>query len=422
MTDATAPTPRGRLLGPNAVFATLSAGSAGLMLLLSAVISQARGADFFGRFSWALTLGMMGESLMDLGVHQITIRSIARDPSKASRLFHNSLSLKAITGVGMFVVMAGISFAATSDRDLRLACLVMLAVAVLRSYLLTIRGVLQGLERFGQDALVVIGDRVLILLLAGLAIAHGAGLIGLAGAFVLARAIAVAGALLLARRHTGGVRFSFDIALWRDIQRQALPIGMFLVVLNFYSYIDTLMLGVISTFNDTGLYSNAYRIYEGLSYVPGVLSALLTPRLSHLWSADKAQHGRIARRSVVGAAALGVGVGAPVWYLATPLLTIVFGPEASQATTALHVLLAGLTFVFVIWILHAVALSVFQERLLLRTTAIGAVVNAGLNLFLIPRYGRDGAALATVLGELMTMTLLLWGLRRVFRPAREQAS
>jgi O-antigen/teichoic acid export membrane protein len=182
------------------------------------------------------------------------------------------------------------------------------------------------------------------------------------------------------------------------------------------------MLGVISTFDDTGLYNNAYRIYEGLSYVPGVLSALLTPRLSHLWNADKVQHARIARRSVVGAAALGVTVGLPIWYWATPILMIVFGSTASQAATALHVLLTGLTFVFVIWILHAVALSVFQERLLLRTTALGAVANAGLNLFLIPRYGRDGAALATVLGELMTMMLLLWGLRDVFRPTREPAA
>jgi O-antigen/teichoic acid export membrane protein len=116
------------------------------------------------------------------------------------------------------------------------------------------------------------------------------------------------------------------------------------------------------------------------------------------------------------------GPAAPVWSWSSPLLTLVFGPAASQAATALHVLLAGLAFVFVIWILHAVALSVFQERLLLRTTAIGAIVNACLNVFLIPRSGRDGAALATVLGELMTMALLLWGLRHVFRPAPEQAT
>jgi O-antigen/teichoic acid export membrane protein len=422
MVEAVASQPRRPLIGSNAIFATLSAGSAGLMLLLSAFISQARGEDFFGRFSWALTLAMMGEALMDLGVHQITIRSIARDASRTSRIFHNSLSLKAVSGAVMFVTMAGISFMATADHDLRLACLVMLGVAILRSYLLTIRGVLQGLERFGQDALVVVGDRLLVLAMAGLAIYNGAGLIGLAAAFVLARVVALVGALLLARRHTDGVRFSVDVGMWRDLQREALPVGMFLVVLNFYSYIDTLMLGVISTFGDTGLYNNAYRIYEGMSYVPGVLSALLTPRLSQLWSADRAQHRRVAGLSVIGAAALAVAVGIPVWYWSSPLLTLVFGLAARQAETALHVLIAGLAFVFVIWILHAVALSVFQERLLLKTTAMGAVVNATLNLVLIPRYGRNGAALATVLGELMTMTLLLWGLRRVLRPTLEPAS
>jgi O-antigen/teichoic acid export membrane protein len=77
--------------------------------------------------------------------------------------------------------------------------------------------------------------------------------------------------------------------------------------------------------------------------------------------------------------------------------------------------------VFTIWILHAVALSVFKERLLLTTTAVGAAVNAGLNLFLIPRYGRNGAAAATLLGELLTMVLLCWGLRAALWPAKERA-
>jgi O-antigen/teichoic acid export membrane protein len=90
----------------------------------------------------------------------------------------------------------------------------------------------------------------------------------------------------------------------------------------------------------------------------------------------------------------------------------VFGAPAANAERALHVLLIGLCPVFLIWILHAVAISVFKERLLLTTTSIGAAVNAALNLWLIPRYGRDGAAVATVIGEVLTLTLLIWGLRQ----------
>jgi O-antigen/teichoic acid export membrane protein len=409
------------LLGANAVFATLSAASALLLLLLQGFMTQRLGEEVFGRFQWILTLSMLGEALMDFGVHQLMIRSIARDRSQTPRLFHNSLALKGATGAVMFATLAAVAFALAPDVDLWTASLVMLGVAILRSYLLTIRGIFQGLERFGYDCLVVVGDRLLVVIIAAAAISEGHGLLGLALAFVAARVVAVGIALLLVRRHAGGVRLDFDFALWRELQRQALPIGMFLVVLNFYSYIDTLMLGVMSTFVDTGLYGNAYRLYEGLSYMPAILSALLTPRLANLWSVDRARHLRLARASLAGAAGLAVVTAVPVWLLSRPLLVLVFGSAAAESTTALHVLLAGLAFVFTIWILHAVALSVFKERLLLTTTAVGAAVNAGLNFFLIPRYGRNGAAAATLLGELLTMVLLGWGLRGALWPARERA-
>src|SRR5678815_4376752 len=137
MTDAGEVRRSIRTLSANAVYATLSAASAGLLLVLSALITRDRGEDVFGRFNWALTLAMFGEALMDLGVHQITIRSIARDPSQTPRLFHNSLSLKALTGAAMFAVMTALTLAVTPDPELRMTCVAMLVAAILRSYILT---------------------------------------------------------------------------------------------------------------------------------------------------------------------------------------------------------------------------------------------------------------------------------------------
>jgi O-antigen/teichoic acid export membrane protein len=55
---------------------------------------------------------------------------------------------------------------------------------------------------------------------------------------------------------------------------------------------------------------------------------------------------------------------------------------------------------------------------LLKTTVVGTIANVTLNAILIPRYGRDGAAAATVGGELLTMMILLWGLRAVLQAER----
>ena len=55
--------------------------------------------------------------------------------------------------------------------------------------------------------------------------------------------------------------------------------------------------------------------------------------------------------------------------------------------------------------------SVDRERLLLKTAVAGLVANVALNLYVIPRIGASGAALATVAGELVSLIVLVFSLR-----------
>jgi PST family polysaccharide transporter len=399
----------------NLLFSTISAGSAVLLLALATLIAHALGQDGFGQFSFALSLAMIGEPLMDFGIHQITIRSIARDRSVAPHLFRNSLALKALPGAAMFVVLGVFVFLWEPGHDLRIACLLMLGSAVLRSYVLTVRGVLQGLERFPEDSAIVVADRVLLLAAGAIALKLGAGLVGLAIAFVVARTIALAGAVLIARPHVGSPVPAFDTSVWWDLQRRAMPLGAFLTVLSVYSYIDTIILHRLTTDVETGLYNSAYRIYEGLSYAPAIISSVLTPRLSNLWKVDRAAHRALLRTGFVASLALAGLLTLAIWMVA-PFALRIF-PDAQPAAMALRILGLGLGFVFAIWILHALAISVFEERRLFQTTVIGAIANILLNFWLIPRFGRNGAAIATVAGEALTMCVLWMFLRRAMRPA-----
>jgi O-antigen/teichoic acid export membrane protein len=399
----------------NLVFSAISAASAGLLLVLSLLITNILGQEAWGDFSFALSLSLIGEALMDFGIHQVTIRAVARERGRASQLFRNSLALKALPGAAMFVVLTIVAIVLKPSPEMRLACTLMLASAVLRSYMLTIRGVLQGLEQFAADAVVVVADRGAVLLFGAIALWLGHGLVGLAAAFLIARVLACACALLVARRHVGPPQPEFDTAVWRDLQRRAMPLGAFLIVLNVYAYVDTIILHQLAGAFETGLYNSAYKTYEGLTYATAILSAVVTPRLSHLWSADRGAHLTLARRSLAASVALAVVLALAAWFLG-PFVLRLFGPEAPAATNALRILSAGLPFVFAIWMLHAIAISVFEERWLFRTTLVGSVANIGLNFYLIPLYGRDGAATATVLGELLSMAVLVWALRRVLWP------
>jgi O-antigen/teichoic acid export membrane protein len=216
----------------------------------------------------------------------------------------------------------------------------------------------------------------------------------------------------------GGVGLRYDREVWRDLHRTALPLGFFLVVLNLYSYVDGVMLGFMRTDAETGLYAAAYKIYEGLTYAPLAISTVLTPRLSRLFMADRSSHRRLALAWIGGSTLLGALVAVVAFVVAMPLLVFLFGSGFAGATSPFRILSVGLPVVFAIWILHAIAISVDRERLLLTTGLAGLAVNVGVNLFAIPRYGPDGAAVATVVGEIVSMAVLVTGLGMTSKMAR----
>jgi len=401
----------------NLAYASVSAASAGLLLILFIVAGRTLGDVEFGKFSFALALGTIFETLMDFGLHQVTIRAVARDRSQATALLHHTLGIKLVWGAVALAALAATATLLRPEWDVRVACYLLGGSLVLRSYMLTIRGVLQGLERFGWDSVVVAADRAVLLAFGAIALAAGTGLRGLAIAFVLARATALGLAAWLTQAQLGGVGLRFNRAIWRELQTTALPLGFFLVVLNLYSYVDGVMLGVMRGNVETGLYAAAYRTYEGMSYLPSIIASVLTPRLSDLFVSSRSEHKRIALTGLAGAVGLAVVVGITAYALAMPLIVWLFGGEFAPAASPFRILCVGLPLVFAIWVLHAIIISVNREGLLVKTALVGLAVNVSLNLYVIPRMGADGAALATVIGELVSMGILIGGAAAALRAA-----
>jgi O-antigen/teichoic acid export membrane protein len=425
MPDAGAPssgrtaTSRARFVR-NVGYSALSAASNGLLLVLVVVATRGLGGAY-DLFAYALILAKIGETLMDFGLQQATIRGIARDRAVARAVFTNSVSLKALTGLAVGIALPLVP--AVFNRDALWPCVLMLAGSILRSYVMTVRGVLQGLEQFGHDAAIEFGDRALMLIFGAAAVWMGAGVVGLSAACLASRGVSLAWAVAVAHRHVGAPVPAFDYARWRELGQLAAPVGAFLMVVTVFSYIDGLILEALKPrAGELGLYANAYKLYEATTYASSVLAAVLTPRLAHAWAHDRPAHATLARWGVAGAMALAFVVAALVWLLAPWTLGLLFGEAYRAATATLRILAAGLPFVFAIWILHAIALSRFDQRLLVIATVAGGVVNVVVNVALIPPYGRDGAALATAAGEAVAMAVLMWGLRDVlFGPRRGRA-
>jgi O-antigen/teichoic acid export membrane protein len=396
----------------NSVYATATASSAGLLLVLLLIAGRFLGPEDYGRFQYAMAVATIVETIMDLGLAHVTVRAVARDKSSASSLFGHVLGLKLVwvaAGLAILFIAAPIL---RRDPVVIKTCYLLGLSSAARSYFLTARGFLQGLDRFDLEAVAVFGDRVLLLAFGAGTLALGFGVLGLGVAFVVARAVTLTAVTLLLRGVLGGMTPTFDRQVWRDLQAAAIPLGFFMIALNLYNYIDTIILGVMRTNAETGWYAAAYRIYEGLTYPPSIIAAVITPRLSYLFVHDPAKVRRVLVAALAGSAALGIVLGGGTILLGGHIVRLLFGEQFDAAVGPLQILAGGALFVFCTWILHAAAIATNLDRRLLLTTIVGFATNVLLNLVFIPAWGIRGAASATVIAEALTVALLIAQLGR----------
>ena len=168
----------------------------------------------------------------------------------------------------------------------------------------------------------------------------------------------------------------------------ALPLGFFLITLTLYTYIDTVILGIMRTDAETGWYAASYRVYEGLMYAPSTFATVLTPRFSQLFVDDRGRPALAvpALAARLGAVALVIGGAGVLAGAADAAAVLRCGLRAGGAAAA------GPGGRLDLRVLHLdSALGRDRHRTSIggssATTAIGLIANIALNILFIPRLG-----------------------------------
>jgi O-antigen/teichoic acid export membrane protein len=179
--------------------------------------------------------------------------------------------------------------------------------------------------------------------------------------------------------------------------RRSWPIALSsLLIYSYLANLDTVLLGVLRSAEDAGLYSGPYRLFLAVNVLGTFAGYALLPVVTRAavgGDATRARAGLTARLdSLCG---YGLALLAAAELFGGTILGAVFGSEFASMRSTLVVLCIALPWYAVTFPVGYTLIGFNQTKRYLAGAAVAATLNVLLALVLIPSFGTEGAAAAT---------------------------
>ncbi|EPX84974.1 flippase [Salipiger mucosus] len=376
-------------------------------LVLGVVLARHLGPDGFGVLNYAVSLVVMMLPITTLGLRNLSLREYASRPDDAPRILGTIAAMRfmgTLVAIGAMLFIA-IRFPAEHD-NIALLCL-FLGIALLFQVFDTIK------EQFiaSQKPRIFVMVEVCVLacfslLKVGLVLADMP-----VDAFIIANGFETIGqgcASGLAYYLKAGTppRMQVDRVLMRRYARNALPLLLGSISTVIYLKIDIVFLSNMVGKEATGLYAVAARMSEAWYILPSTLAMAAFPRMVELRGEDPVHYRRRMQEAMDLFAAFGTCVAATSIFWAAPVIWLLFGDAYAGAVSLLQIQVwVGVVFATRQLIdKQLLADGLFWGSAIINLT--GAVANVACNLVLIPIYGAEGAAYATLISYTLAPLLL----------------
>ena len=170
---------------------------------------------------------------------------------------------------------------------------------------------------------------------------------------------------------------------------------------------DTTMLGWIKGDADVGLYSIAVKIYTIIKGILVAIYAVSLPRLAgYVGQNAFIEYKQIFSRICNYLSLILIPTSVGILCLSNEIMLFMGGRDYIAASFSLQILSVALIFAIYGGLITAVLnITIGKEKENLIATFWGAIINFSLNLFFIPLWGINGAALTTLISELFVFLI-----------------
>jgi O-antigen/teichoic acid export membrane protein len=370
-----------------------------LSLIAVGLIARYLKVERFGDYAFILAVCTIFMVITDMGIHRISIREMSRDLAKANDIFWASSFIKTLLSVITFIGIALTINIMSNDKEVIHAtyiCAIAVIVfflgdAFLANYI--------SFERMGYAALSHFVEGTTYLLFVVLFIWMNSGLSGIFWALLFSYIARICFGIIVTHTNFFKLRFSLNPSLSRYLVKEGFPIGVNRILQKASVRIDTILIKLMRSRAEVGIYHGPYRIILTLVLIPQSITEALFPMISRLAAESKDSLSRALEKSFKFMLVMIIPLMMIMISFSNIIIRLVLGENFIQAVPVLQVfsIVWGIMFFNELFTKFLNASN--KQVLAAKAMAICLAVNVILDVILIYLFGYFGAVIATLLAE-----------------------
>jgi O-antigen/teichoic acid export membrane protein len=373
-------------------------GFIGLILLM-----QFLPVSEYGKYIYIIEFIMIFAFFSDGGFTQHIIKESSQNPDKIQSIYSKAQSAQLLISAAMLILILGISYTSNTLKDFYYLSVFGLSV-VINAYFAPMLAIFIASGRkdliFYKD--VSLSVLKLLFMLAGIYYKAPLGyfiFLGFINCFVLLM-------LVLYTRYKKEFTYLFNVKL--DLSgslifiRQGFLFTILMAANVIYNKIDIIMLEKMTGSIEVGYYAGATRFIYPFMFISGSFMTAIFPSLAK-HAADKDKFKSIQYLALYCLGGIGILLSAFLFLGSDILFQLFFDHKYDESIPVFKVLVWYLAIVFIYGSISNNLVAKNKVKFLVYLNLIMIVLNVALNFFLIPVYGAKGAAIATIVCELLIL-------------------
>ncbi|HEY5811790.1 MAG TPA: flippase [Terrimicrobiaceae bacterium] len=371
----------------------------GIQFVVGAIIARHLGSEGFGILNVALAATGLVAVFASLGFDGILSRELLRETQRADLLLGTVFLTRLAAVLLLYPVVA--IFARNQAPDSQ-ATLLISGLALLFIPLAVFNTHFEVRLQARYTVWAANASFVLCTIVRIWLVSIGASVACFAATYLIEPGVTAIILYFIYRRFGGRLsNWRLDLTLASSLFKQSWPLMLSGFAIMIYMRLDQIMLAKMRGDAEAGIFAAALRFSEVWYFIPAALSSSLLPSLIRNQKlAPAAYEAKIGQfydiNSGLAYALIAVLVPTAPW-----LFQLVYGQGFAGADTVFQIHIWASLFVFLGVARSSYLINEGFASFAFYSTLVGALLNVLLNLFLIPKYGAQGAAVATVFSHMV---------------------